>query len=40
MTQTMMRKVLGGIIHVALNLFLSGENMNKCGKTYKAILVL
>ena len=35
-TQAMMRKVLGGIYHVALTLFLSGENVNKCGKTYKA----
>jgi len=45
-TQTMMRKVLGGINHEKLNLFLSGheklnlflsgENANKCGKTYKA----
>jgi len=35
-----MRKVLGGINHVALTLFLSGENMNKCGKTYKAAAYL
>jgi len=31
-----MYKVLGGIYHEKLTLFLSGENVNTCGKTYKA----
>ena len=35
-TQATMCKVLGGIYPEKLNLFLSGENANKCGKTYKA----
>ena len=35
-TQAMMCEVLGGIYHVALTLFLSGDNVNKRGKTYKA----
>ena len=32
-----MYEVLGGIYHEKLTLFLSGEKVNKCGKTYKAV---
>ena len=35
-TKTMMCEVLGGIYQRKLSWFLSGANVNKCGKTYKA----